>query len=193
MEIKPETQLKTLWYLSWVVAFCPIIILLLILFFFADKVIVGACTAAWLGIFIPILFWIPKAYRIVEYFIDDDSVKMQAGVVWKKNVTVPFMKITNIDITSGPIQRKFGVGTIHVQTAGYGGQQGQKSELKINGVKDTEKIRDIIIKNIKSYKISEDTDFKPAEILQERKDSDNSLILNNILNELVNIRKKLEK
>jgi uncharacterized protein len=193
MEIKPEPQLKTLWYLSWAVAFCPVIILLLILLFFADKLIVGSFIAAWIIIFIPILFWIPKAYRIVKYFIDGDSVKMQAGVVWKKKVTVPFLKITNIDITSGPIQRKFGVGTIHVQTAGYGGQQGQKSELKINGVKDTEKIRDIIIENIKSYKGTEDTAYKPGKNLQEAKAPDNALILDNILNELVNIRKKLEK
>jgi uncharacterized protein len=90
--------------------------------FFADKLIIGICFACWILAFIPVLFWIPKAYRILEYFIDDDSIKMQAGVVWKKNVTVPYEKITNIDVTSGPVQRKFNVGTIHVQTAGYGGQ-----------------------------------------------------------------------
>ena len=178
MIFKPEVQLKTLWYLSWAVAFCPVIILLFILFFFAGKVIVGACFAAWLAIFIPILFWIPKAYHIVEYFIDDNSVKMQAGVVWKKNVAVPYMKITNIDIMSGPVQRKLGVGTIHVQTAGYGGQQGQKSELKINGVKETEKIRDTIIDYITEYrKDSEKINLKTGEKPQEKRDYDNSIIL----------------
>ena len=139
MKLKPETKLKTLWYLTWAVLFFPGIVLLIILFFFVDKLIIGIYFACWIAVFIPILFWIPKAYRVVEYFIDDDSIKMQARVVWKKNVTVPYAKITNIDITSGPIQRKFKVGTVHVQTAGYGGQQGQKAELKINGVKETEK------------------------------------------------------
>lgn len=194
MRLKPEVQLKTLWYLSWAVVFCPGIIFFLIMLFFANRLVFGICLAAWLVLLIPVLFWIPKAYRIVEYVIDDDSIKMQAGVVWKKNVTVPYTKITNIDITSGPIQRKFNIGTIHVQTAGYGGQQGQKAELKINGVKEAGKLRDIIIDRIGSYRNSYQKKAMEAGRIQEEKiGSGNNLILKDILDELKNIGKKLEK
>ena len=89
-----------------------------------------------------------------------------------------------------------GIGTIHVQTAGYSGQQGQRAELKINGIKDTIKIRDIIIENIRNY----EKGFEAVRTIDKNKElqiSDNldsqSMILKEILNELKNISKKLEK
>jgi len=196
MRIKPEPQLKTLWYLTWIVIFIPGLILWFLLMLFVNKLAFSICLGVWCVTFIAIAFWIPKAYQAVEYFIENDSLKMQAGVVWKKNITIPYSKITNIDITSGPMQRKFGVGTIHVQTAGYSGQQGQRAELKINGIKDTIKIRDIIIENIRNY----EKGFEAVRTIDKNKElqiSDNldsqSMILKEILNELKNISKKLEK
>lgn len=197
MRVKPEQQLKTIWYLNWVLVFCAGIVFWVLMIFFVNEIIYSICLGAWFVILIPVLFWIPKAYNIVEYFIENDSVKMQAGVVWKKNVIVPYSKVTNLEITSGPMQRKFGVGTIHMQTAGYGGQQGQKPELKINGIKETFNIRDIILEHIGSYRKNieavRDTDresrFQGKEIL-----TDGELpVLKDILSELKEISKKLEK
>lgn len=88
-----------------------------------------------------------------------------------------------------------GVGTIHIQTAGYSGQQGRKAELKMNGIKETEKIRDIIIGHIGHYRRSyeERKDIK-AEKFEEKRDlSDALIILKNISDELINISKKVEK
>jgi hypothetical protein len=196
MKIKPEPQLKTLWYLTWIVIFFPGIVFWILMIFFVNKLAFSICLGVWCATFIAVAFWIPKAYQAVEYFIENDSLKMQAGVVWKKNITIPYSKITNIDITSGPMQRKFGVATIHVQTAGYGGQQGQKPELKINGIKDPIKIRDIIIENIRNS----EKGFEAVRTIDKNKEfqiSDNldsqSMILKDILNELKNISKKLEK
>ncbi|MFQ5917784.1 MAG: PH domain-containing protein [Candidatus Binatia bacterium] len=70
---------------------------------------------------VPILLWIPAFYKSLEYIIDSDSVKIRKGVFWRKRVAVPYQKITNVDITQGPVQRMFNIGTIHVQTAGAGG------------------------------------------------------------------------
>ena len=70
---------------------------------------------------------------------------MVRGVFWKKNITVPFTKITNVDVTQGPLQRLFNIGTINVQTAGAGGAQGARPELVFVGTRDLEGIKETIM------------------------------------------------
>jgi membrane protein YdbS with pleckstrin-like domain len=98
--------------------------------------------AALLVIMLTIGVWLPAYYRSIEYGIDAESVRSSRGVFWKRTTTVPFHKITNIDITQGPLQRAFGIGTIHVQTAGAGGSQGGQAELLLQGIDDLEGLRD---------------------------------------------------
>ena len=94
---------------------------------------------------VPMGIWLPAYHRSIEYEIDSKVVRSRRGVFWKKVTTVPFHKITNVDVTQGPIQRLFGIGTIHVQTAGAGGSQGGQAELLLQGMVDLEKLRDAII------------------------------------------------
>jgi len=203
MKFKPEEQLKTLWYITWLIIFVLGLLLWLILIFLVNPFIFIICLGVWFLIMIPVLFWIPKAYQMLEYYIEEDSVKMKEGVFWKKHTTVPYLKITNVDVTQGPIQRALGIGVIHVQTAGAGGQQGQKAELKINGVKNLEELRDKRFRNIKAYHLSrsKDTEKQPAtrgniagsqESTGGEDIAKNNLILEAILEELSAIRKKLE-
>jgi len=150
MIVKPEKELKIIWYMSALILFTASLIIILSFFLFSDVNIwipIGF-SIVWLISLIIALIWIPAAYRAIEYFIQQDSVKMKGGVFWRKHVTIPNRKITNVDITQGPFERFLKIGTIHVQTAGAGGQQGQKAELKISGVREMGTIRDAIINNI---------------------------------------------
>ena len=148
--IKPEKELKIIWYMSVLIFYTATLIMILMLFLFSDANIwvLTAMSAIWLLSLIIILIWVPAAYKALEYYIEEDSIKMKGGVFWRKHVTVPNKKITNIDITQGPFERFLKIGTVHIQTAGAGGQQGQKAELKIGGVKDMDKIRDTITGNL---------------------------------------------
>lgn len=157
LEFKPEIEQRTLWFLTWVI----LLVLgtpawLIPIFFISGEGIFFFIffLGVWLIAMIIIPIWIPAAFRALEYTIDEDGVKMSGGVVWKKHVTVPYSKITNVDITRGPLQRYYKIGTIHVQTAGSGGKQGEKAELKLTGVRDLEKIREVIIENIKGIDYS---------------------------------------
>jgi membrane protein YdbS with pleckstrin-like domain len=148
--IKPEKELKIIWYMAVLIFYTATLIMILMLFLFSDANIwvLTAMSAIWLLSLIIILIWVPAAYKALEYYIEEDSIKMKGGVFWRKHVTVPNKKITNIDITQGPFERFLKIGTVHIQTAGAGGQQGQKAELKIGGVKDMDKIRDTITGNL---------------------------------------------
>ena len=156
MIVKPEKELKIIWYMSTLILFTASLIIILTFFLFSDVNIwfpIGFSTV-WLISLIIVLIWVPAAYRALEYYIQQDSVKMKGGVFWRKHVTIPNQKITNIDITQGPFERFLKIGTIHVQTAGAGGQQGQKAELKINGVREMGTIKDTIINNINTSTVT---------------------------------------
>ena len=151
LELRPEKEQRTLWLITWAVIFiigtCAWIILLVLI---GENIILfGSFLFIWLIVMILIAIWIPVAFRALEYTIDSDGVKMKGGVVWKKHVTVPYSKITNVDITRGPLQRYYNIGTMHVQTAGAAGKQGEKAELKLSGIRELDKVRETIIENIK--------------------------------------------
>jgi membrane protein YdbS with pleckstrin-like domain len=189
-KLKPEKELKTLWIITWVVFLVLEILFLVILSVKVDLWIVGISVSIWIVIMIPVIVWIPAAFKALEYYIDDEGVKMKGGVVWKKHVTIPYLKITNVDVTQGPMQRYYNIGTIHVQTAGAGGKQGEKAELKINGIRELEKVRDIIIGRVNdsTYHLGRAVESKeriqPVEKIS---------VFEDILKELKEIKKLLGK
>jgi membrane protein YdbS with pleckstrin-like domain len=190
IKLKPEKELKTLWIITWVVALVLGTISLGLLAITVTLWIVEITIAGWIVIMIPVIIWIPAAFRVLEYSIDDEGVKMRGGVVWKKQVTVPYSKITNLDITQGPLQRYYRIGTIHVQTAGAGGKQGEKAELKVTGIRKLEEIRDIIIKKVK------DSTYIAAGAVKYREETTSSgkvSIFDEMLRELKEIKKLLGK
>ncbi|HAJ96019.1 MAG TPA: hypothetical protein DCP02_07285 [Actinobacteria bacterium] len=151
LKLRPEKEQRTLWLITWAVIFVigACIWIILLVFVREDIILFGSFLFVWLIIMVLIVFWIPAAFRVLEYTIDSDGIKMKGGVVWKKHVTVPYSKITNVDITRGPLQRYYNIGTIHVQTAGAGGKQGEKAELKLAGIRELDMVREVIIKNIR--------------------------------------------
>jgi membrane protein YdbS with pleckstrin-like domain len=190
IRLKPEKELKTLWTITWVVSLILGICFWMVLVLIIDLWIVIISVSIWIAIMIPIIIWIPAAFRALEYYIDDEGVKMKGGVVWKKYVTVPYLKITNVDVIQGPMQRYYNIGTIHVQTAGAGGKQGEKAELKINGIRELEKVRKLIIGRIKnsSYYLSGMIKKEEESIQPE-----NISVFKHMLNELEEIKNLLKR
>lgn len=186
--LKPEKEQKTLWFIGWAIPFVLGLALLVVLILTVDKLIFGLCVVGWLILMSLILIYIPAYYKSLEYIIDSDSVKMMKGVFWRKRITVPYTKITNIDVTQGPVQRMFNIGTIHVQTAGAGGMEGGKAELTLLGVRDLEGLKDTIMERVRGYTISE-----PEEVKKEVVEESNSEIFRHMLKELTVIREVLEK
>jgi len=187
--VKPEKEQKTLWFIGWAIPFVLGLILWVVLLLTeVDKLIFSFCVVGWLILTIPILLWIPAFYRSLEYVVDNDSVKMKKGVFWRKRVTVPYTKITNVDVTQGPVQRMLNIGTIHVQTAGAGGAQGAKAELKLLGVRDLDGLKDTIMERVRGYTIS-----RPEEVKKEVVEGSDSETFRRMLKELTAIREVLEK
>jgi membrane protein YdbS with pleckstrin-like domain len=106
-----------------------------------SRLILGITASSMLCLSLLVLPYIPAFFRSLEYRIENDSVTGKKGVFWKKISTIPYYKITNIDITQGPLQRLFDIGKIHCQTAGFSGTQGSRAELVLQGIRDLEETK----------------------------------------------------
>jgi len=134
------------------------------------------------------LYWVPKFYSSITYVLEDDKITVTRGVWWKTKSFVPYNRITNINIYQGPISRRFGLGKLSIQTAGFSGtsSSGVKvAEAVIFGVKNFEEIKDIInnfVKGLKPQAIEAEAETKPTKDINQQ-----------ILTELRKIRRTLEK
>ncbi|MBT4482192.1 MAG: PH domain-containing protein [Candidatus Latescibacteria bacterium] len=187
--VKPEKEHKAVMFVVWSIvlfiglAFC--IPFLLFVPDFVGKLIFGIILTIFLLIMALIALWIPAFFKTLEYCIESEAVKLNRGVFWKKRITVPFNKITNVDVSQGPLQRMFGLGTIHVQTAGAGGAQGAQAELRMTGVKDFDGLKDVIMGGVRG--------FSSLQFEKTTADTSDPDILINILEELRAIRRVLDK
>ena len=198
IKMKPDGALKSYWIVAWLiwyvflvfVALLPAIILAIVGERGPGGLVAGIMIAVWSVVMFPLLAWLPAYYRTLEYEVDDDSVNAKRGVFWKRYVTVPFTKITNIDVHQGPLERQFGLGTIHIQTAGAGGQQGGVAELKLVGIRDLGGVKELIAERVKQYSHRAAAGPAPGTAHESESDSE---VLKKILNELGAIRTVLER
>ena len=124
-----------LWILAAIVAW-----LLGLEFFLCLFALVGYL----LFIYLPVAVYIPAFFRTLEYHLGADSILLKKGVFWRRHTTVPYTKITNIDITQGPVERMYKISKLHLQTAGTGGGETGKAEIVIPGIRDCEPLKEHI-------------------------------------------------
>ncbi|MDD2227880.1 MAG: PH domain-containing protein [Candidatus Cloacimonetes bacterium] len=149
IQLKPEPELKKLWQLITFIAYIPpFLTLLLLIVLSIEPILMGFIMLIMLITLLPILIYLPAFYKTLEYTIDGDAVKLKKGVFWRIRTTVPYSKITNIDITQGPVERMFQISHLRIQTAGSSGAQNTQAELIISGIRDSEALKDTIMSRI---------------------------------------------
>lgn len=62
--------------------------------------------------------WPPLQYRYTRYQVNDDGIWFKRGVWFRGETSIPITRIQHIDVTQGPIERSFGLGTLTIYTAG---------------------------------------------------------------------------
>jgi uncharacterized membrane protein YdbT with pleckstrin-like domain len=78
----------------------------------------------------------------LKYWIDGTTLRIDQGVVVRKFKSIPLDRVTDIQMTQGPLMRACGIWSLQVQTAG-GAQQAP--EGTIWGACDPESVRDTIM------------------------------------------------
>lgn len=62
--------------------------------------------------------WPAIAYRHSSYKVDSQGIEIRKGVVWRKVINVPRSRVQHTDVSQGPLERRYGVGTLVIYTAG---------------------------------------------------------------------------
>lgn len=97
--------------------------------------LVAALALAWIVV-LPARRWRTWAYDLI-----DDELLTAQGSWFRMRTVVPLTRIQHIDVTQGPIERRFGLGRLTVHTAGTGSNNVQIPGLRLD---DAEALRDRI-------------------------------------------------
>jgi len=114
-----------------------------------------ASNLVWL---IPVLIYTPFYFRSVEYSVKAETgetmpeVYVGKGVLTLARKHVPFRTITNISSRAGLFDRLFGIGSVHIETAGYSGSKQTGPEVKLEGIVFYQEVRDFILNELRKFK-----------------------------------------
>jgi membrane protein YdbS with pleckstrin-like domain len=91
--------------------------------------------------------WMPRRrYRSWGYRLDEEELHIRSGLWVRSHTIVPFGRVQHIDVTQGPLERRFGVGMLILHTAGT-----RNSAVALPGLafEEAGRIRDIIRSKIR--------------------------------------------
>lgn len=66
------------------------------------------------------LVWrLPQAYyRALRFGVDDHGITIHRGIWWRSHIALPRIRVQHSDVSQGPLQRRYGVATLKLYTAG---------------------------------------------------------------------------
>lgn len=123
---------------------------------------------------IPLLVFTPFYFRSIEYSVKAETgetmpeVYVQQGVLTITRKHVPFRTVTNISSKAGIFDRFFGIGSVHIETAGYSGNQQKGPEVKLEGIVFYEEVRDFILNELRKFKAPYVTGTELAHPIEEQ-------------------------
>lgn len=62
--------------------------------------------------------WPPLSYRHLRFGVDDTGIAIESGVIWRSRIALPRVRIQHTDVSQGPLERRHGIGTLKLYTAG---------------------------------------------------------------------------
>ena len=86
--------------------------------------------------------WPALSYRHTSYRLSARGLVIRRGVLWRSVAHVPRSRVQHTDVSQGPLERYFGLGTLTVHTAGT-----QFAAVSLHGLahETAEQIRDVLI------------------------------------------------
>ncbi len=195
VEFKPNASMKSIYriyfvlillagFLSWI---APISIYVL-LFESEFALSLGLLLIPLLVSKVFVVYWIQRYYESVTYLLTESEIVVTQGVWFRSKSIVPYNRVTNVEIHQGPVSRRFNVGTVSIQTAGYSKPSssiGRGAEAEIIYIENFEELKDIIRSFLGKT--------RPVAVEAEKETVPTGNIDNQILDELKKIRRALEK
>ena len=110
------------------------------------------CVAAGGFLFTVLLFWLGFFWPLYEYNhtswkLDETGLEIRRGVMWRHQISIPVARVQHADVSQGPLQRNYGLGTLTIHTAGT-----ENASIELEGISHEQAIelRDKIVSQRKS-------------------------------------------
>lgn len=100
--------------------FCSILLIVasVVSFFAGSWLLWAIALVGILLIFVLGFVWAKKSYDYTWYWLTDEGLYIQSGVLWRSKTLVPRNRIQHTDVAQGPLQRRFNLSKFIVYTAG---------------------------------------------------------------------------
>lgn len=84
-----------------------------------------------LGVLMSLLshFWPAVKYRHIRWRLGDTGMEIHRGVLWQHRIAIPVARVQHVDVSQGPVQRWFDLGTLTIHTAGT-----KNSSIELDGL-----------------------------------------------------------
>ena len=94
------------------------------------------------ALFVYTISWPWLSYQKASWRLDEEGLEIRRGVLWRHRITVPLGRVQHADVSQGPLQRQFGIGTLTVHTAGT-----QHASIPLEGLtyETAIELRDLIV------------------------------------------------
>ena len=90
-------------------------------------------------------------YSSLSYEVQDDEVIVRAGIIDQSVKHVPYRTVTNITVKRDILDRWFfGLGSLHIQTAGMSGQSG--AEEKLVGLPNVQEVYEMVATELRRFR-----------------------------------------
>ncbi len=125
---KLDPRIKSVWRLSDIVLWT-----LILAFCLALGAVIAAISVGpdpWFGLYSGICLVVyavlivvlvtvvtPVRYARWRYHLSSEFLTIAHGIIWRKHIVVPFIRVQNTDTKQGPILRLFGLASVTVSTA----------------------------------------------------------------------------
>ena len=108
------------WIFSAIVGLFLLIQLIVNLFGGPWRIALGLALTIGVGGFLAWLShrWPEISYRHTFYRVDPQGIEIRRGVLWRRTIIVPKSRVQHTDVSQGPLQRRYALGTLVVYTAG---------------------------------------------------------------------------
>lgn len=149
----PETAILVLWFFRALFIAFFFSFFLMPLFAALSSTYLDNLLFNYLLFFFPILI-IAFLYQIAlrksyHYYITNERIIFEGGILLKKIKSVPYHKVTDVSIFQNIIERALGISTVNIHTAGTGVQI---PEIRFFGLRDPEKPHLIVVNELKAFK-----------------------------------------
>ncbi len=86
-----------------------------------------------------------RSWKHTAWRLDPDGFTLRRGHLWRGETRVPQSRVQHLDLQRGPLQRRFGLSTLVIHTAGT-----RHSAVSVGGLDadDAERLRDILARQV---------------------------------------------